>query len=329
MSESEKTQNVPQEKSKSNSKKNRLLTDMNKNISQYADSKGISKREESASLVHDSHVREGERVEVLDCKDIEPNPYQDRTYFPPEEIKELASLIKHNGQNQPIIVRKYGARYQIINGERRWKACSTLPQMTVEAIVRKASDLEMIYLCASENSGRKNISDYERRNTINNLRDMHQNIETITERLSISRSDYHKILKFNELDESVHNELKKNPRLLSRNEASKISVLMGEIDVGLHDDFNKELVKLIQGYGSGEIKSRSDIIKRLRAQFVVTPSRNREKVNKEWDMKKGEAVVGRVVNTRTEYRLTVHKSEVDMDTINELDKLIAEFLGRD
>lgn len=323
-------------KTKSIPKHERMRAAMVKGARDYSEEQGLELKADAQTSVANSTEMlppplegdyiPGEYIYDLDCHDIDPNPYQNRRHFDESKLVELAESIRHNGQNQPIVVRKFGAKYQLISGERRWRACSMLPNKTVKAVIRKATDTEMIYLCASENSGREKIYDFERCNTIQDLLDKHEPIENITARLGIGKQDYYKILKFNDLDDSVKDALNSYPKALSRNEASDLSSMMNSVDVENLEQFNEDLVDLINQYRDGKIKSRAAIIKQLRAKHVVVKSRNRPKVNSETSIESNGVKVGSVIETPSEFRLIVDKSEVSEDVVRELREIVSNFL---
>src|SRR6476660_3557873 len=76
----------------------------------------------------------------LDIDLIEPSPYQPRTRFREEALEELARSIQASGIIQPIVVRPVGSRYQLIAGERRWRAAQRAGPRKVAAIVRRVAD---------------------------------------------------------------------------------------------------------------------------------------------------------------------------------------------
>lgn len=93
---------------------------------------------------------------------IEPNPYQPRLSFDQETLEELASSIRTLGLIQPITVRRIDEnRYQIISGERRYKACRLAGMTMVPAYVRDASDQGMLEMAIVENIQRENLDPIE------------------------------------------------------------------------------------------------------------------------------------------------------------------------
>lgn len=90
------------------------------------------------------------------------NPYQPRTYFDEESLRELASSIKELGVIQPITVRKLeGNKFQLVSGERRFRASKLIGNKTVPAYIRLANDQEMLEMALVENIQRKNLDPIE------------------------------------------------------------------------------------------------------------------------------------------------------------------------
>lgn len=101
--------------------------------------------------------------EVLDLKldQVRPNPFQPRRDFPEKELQELASSILEHGVLQPIVVRPAGDGYELIAGERRFRACESIGRKSVPAIVRAASDTQMLELALVENIQRQDLNPIE------------------------------------------------------------------------------------------------------------------------------------------------------------------------
>jgi len=93
---------------------------------------------------------------------IEPNPFQPRSSFDEEALQELAASIRTLGLIQPITVRRItDSRYQIISGERRYKACRLAGMSTVPAYIRDANDQGMLEMAIVENVQRENLDPIE------------------------------------------------------------------------------------------------------------------------------------------------------------------------
>lgn len=103
----------------------------------------------------------GARYEELDVTDVAPNPNQPRTVFDEDELAELASSIREVGVLQPIVVRPVGDRYEIVMGERRWRASQLAGQPTVPAIVRDTADTDLLRDALLENLHRAQLNPLE------------------------------------------------------------------------------------------------------------------------------------------------------------------------
>ena len=92
---------------------------------------------------------------------IEPNPFQPRMSFDQEALLELADSIRTFGLIQPITVRKKGSKYQIISGERRFRACTKAGMDMIPAYIRDANDQGMLEMAIVENIQRENLDPIE------------------------------------------------------------------------------------------------------------------------------------------------------------------------
>jgi ParB family transcriptional regulator, chromosome partitioning protein len=97
----------------------------------------------------------------IDIDLIEPNPEQPRTRFAAGDLEELAQSIRTNGVVQPIILRSVGGRYQIVAGERRWRAAQKAELRRIPAVVRDVSDDQMLELALIENIQRQELNPIE------------------------------------------------------------------------------------------------------------------------------------------------------------------------
>ena len=98
----------------------------------------------------------------LALESVDVNPFQPRTYFDEEALRELASSIKELGVIQPITVRKLeGNKFQLVSGERRFRASKLIGNKTIPAYIRLANDQEMLEMALVENIQRKNLDPIE------------------------------------------------------------------------------------------------------------------------------------------------------------------------
>jgi ParB family chromosome partitioning protein len=93
---------------------------------------------------------------------IVPNRYQPRHVFAPDELAELTASIKESGVLQPVMVRRKGdGMYELISGERRWRASKEAGLQTIQAVIRNCSDQEALLLALVENLQRENLNPME------------------------------------------------------------------------------------------------------------------------------------------------------------------------
>jgi ParB family chromosome partitioning protein len=103
----------------------------------------------------------GERVQKIPLSSIVPSPLQPRAEFRPDHLQELVESIREKGVIQPLIVRKVGDKYELIAGERRWRASTELGLPEAPAIIREASDREVLELALIENLQREDLNPIE------------------------------------------------------------------------------------------------------------------------------------------------------------------------
>ena len=97
----------------------------------------------------------------IDIDLIEPNPEQPRTRFAEASLEELAQSIRVNGVVQPIVLRPVGGRYQIVAGERRWRASQRAGLRKIPAVVKEVSDEKLLELALVENIQRQELNPIE------------------------------------------------------------------------------------------------------------------------------------------------------------------------
>lgn len=106
-------------------------------------------------------VADTDRVIVANVRDIKASPFQPRRHFDNELIAELAASIKESGLLQPLVVRKVNGTFELIAGERRLRAVTSLGHTTVKVVVHEASDQEVAELALIENLQRADLTPLE------------------------------------------------------------------------------------------------------------------------------------------------------------------------
>jgi ParB family chromosome partitioning protein len=136
---------------------------------------------------------------------IVPNAYQPRTEFNDEAIRSLAESIRQSGLLQPVLVRaREDGRYELVAGERRWRAARLAGLATIPAIERKVDDAEALECALIENLQREDLGPLERAAAYDRyLADFGSSVERLAERLGESRSNVANYLRFLKLPDEV------------------------------------------------------------------------------------------------------------------------------
>lgn len=147
---------------------------------------------------------ESREVLELNIYDVSPNKDQPRKHFDKEAIRSLAESIEKHGIIQPIVVRKKELYYEIIAGERRWRAAKESGLKEIPAIVKKTSDRKVAELALVENIQRENLNAIEQANAFKRLLDQYKlTQEEISDIVGKSRSYIANITRLLNLDEKV------------------------------------------------------------------------------------------------------------------------------
>lgn len=145
-----------------------------------------------------------EEVLSIPIVEIEPNPYQPRREFTEEQLKELAASIQEHGILHPVVVRPKESGFELVVGERRFRACRMLGWERIPAIVRKMSDAEMAEIALIENLQREGLSFFEEAEGYKRLLDeFGLTQEELAKRLGKSQSAVANKLRLLRFDEPV------------------------------------------------------------------------------------------------------------------------------
>lgn len=124
--------------------------------------KGLGKGLQALIPMHTEDDIEGEKVKEIKISQLKPNAFQPRRFFDEEKLKELADSIKEHGVVQPILVRSSGKdAYEIVAGERRWRAAKKAALEVVPVVIKEYDDREMTEIALIENIQRENLNPIE------------------------------------------------------------------------------------------------------------------------------------------------------------------------
>ena len=149
-------------------------------------------------------AKTNDQIVKIDLSELRANPYQPRKNFDEEALNELASSIKEHGVFQPIIVKKSIKGYEIIAGERRFRASKLAGMQTIPAIVKDFSDEEMMQIALLENLQRENLTSIEEAKAYKSIiESMNITQDELAKKVGKSRSHVTNILGLLKLPASV------------------------------------------------------------------------------------------------------------------------------
>lgn len=158
-------------------------------VNKKKNSKGLGRGIEALFEDFSEEASENETVAEISLTEIRPNPYQPRKNFDEKGLSELADSIKKSGVFQPIIVRKSTVKgYEIIAGERRFRASKLAEKKTIPAIVREVDEERMMEIAVLENLQREDLNPVEEAEAYNTLMEKLNLTQTqVSDRLGKSR----------------------------------------------------------------------------------------------------------------------------------------------
>lgn len=141
---------------------------------------------------------------VLPVGALQPNPFQPRKDFDPHELAALATSIGRSGMLQPIIVRYHEGAYQIVAGERRWRAAKQCGMTSVPIVIRTANDEQMVELALIENIQREDLNPIDRATAYRSFCErFNLKADEIAERVGEDRSTVANYMRLLDLPQSI------------------------------------------------------------------------------------------------------------------------------
>lgn len=153
--------------------------------------------------------RDRESIQELEISSVQPNPKQPRKVFDQTKLEELASSIREHGVVQPIVVRPNGDKYEIVAGERRWRASQLAGLKKIPALVREFSEGEVMEIALIENLQREDLNPLEEAEAYRVLmEEFHLTQDELAKRLGKSRPQITNTLRLLHLPPMVRDEVK-------------------------------------------------------------------------------------------------------------------------
>ncbi|MBD1379855.1 nucleoid occlusion protein [Metabacillus arenae] len=193
---------------------------------------------EEIEMVEENEDSVKEQVHQIPVHEIIPNQYQPRTIFADEKIEELSQTIKTHGIIQPIVVRSMEgeASYELIAGERRWRAVQKLGWETIPAIIKNYSDAETASVALIENLQREELSAIEEAMAYAKLLELHRlTQEALAQRLGKGQSTVANKLRLLKLPQEVQDALLQK-KITERHARALIPLKLHELQVNLVEE---------------------------------------------------------------------------------------------
>jgi ParB family chromosome partitioning protein len=160
------------------------------------------------ALISSVDVPEDSEQPLIDIDKIVPNPFQPRVVFDEQKIDELAASIREQGVLQPLLVRRKADGYELVAGERRWRAALRAGLKQIPAVVRSVDDHDALALALVENLQREDLNPIEEARAFRRLQDeFGLKQEEISDRVGRSRPAVANSLRLLLLPEEVQNEI--------------------------------------------------------------------------------------------------------------------------
>ena len=181
---------------------------------------------------------EGNLATKIQIHKIKRNRHQPRKIFNEDEIQQLAESIRQNGQIAPIVVRKLDDSFELIVGERRWRASQLLKKDTINAVIIEADEKTSAVLSIVENVQREDLNSMEEAESLERLiNEFSMSHEDVAKYISKSRAHVTNIIRLNDLSKFVKDQLRQN--YISMGHARAVITLP-------HDEQSKIIREVIQ-----------------------------------------------------------------------------------
>ena len=278
----------------------------------------------SALLGEEKLSNNSENYLELDLDLIEPNSEQPRSKFTEEKLEELAQSIRANGIVQPIVVRKRGTRYQIVAGERRWRAAQRAGLQKIPAVIKEVADEKLLELALIENIQRQELNAMEEARAYKNLVDtIGLTQEMIAERVGKNRTIITTFLRLLKLPKDIQ-------RLV---EEEKLSAGHGRALLMLNDSDMQKRIAARAIELSLSVRETEKAVKKVSRENPQSVGRNEIKPKIDANVKAAETKLrrqlGTHVNILPDGKGTGGKIEIEYYSDSDLDRVYRLLLGKE
>ncbi|MBC8481261.1 MAG: ParB/RepB/Spo0J family partition protein [Planctomycetes bacterium] len=260
----------------------------------------------------------GETLKELPLNLISPNLHQPRTQWDQKQLEQLAESIKSNGIIEPIIVRPAGDRYQIIAGERRFRASTMAGREKIPAVIRLATDRQMLELALIENIHRTDLNSLERAKAYKNyIETFSLTQEQAAEKLSENRSVIANYIRLLDLPSEIKQML--TDRTLSMGHARAILALP-------NDDLRNKIAKMAMT-GRLSVRNVEALVKKTLSKTEKSDKKPKNKPANIYDLENSLTnKMGTKVTINTQKGGQRGKISIEFYSLDDFDR-ITELLG--
>lgn len=270
----------------------------------------------SALLGEETTTSNNEEYLELDLDLIEPNADQPRRSFNNENLDDLAQSIKANGIVQPIIVRRKGSKFQLVAGERRWRAAQKAGLQKIPAIIKVIADDKLLELALIENIQRQELNAIEEAKAYKNLIDtVGLTQEMIAERVGKNRTVITTFLRLLRLPDDIQKMLEEEKITAGHARA----LLMTE-----NESYQRQIAKKVIEL-SLSVRETEKAVKRVGKESLQVVEKKEFNKKKDANMKAAETKLRRRLGTQVQIisdgKGTGGKIEIEYYSESDLDRL--------
>ena len=282
----------------------------------FADAAPVMEDEQTADATsNEDNASDQDRIIYVDINDIKPNPNQPRKHFNQSKLEDLAKSIQENGVIQPLVVQKKKDGYELVAGERRWRASRLAGIKKVPCIIREFDDKQNLIVAIIENMQREDLDPIEEANGLQQM--IHKfgfTQEQVSESLGKSRTYIANSVRLLKLPEEIQ-------KMMSE---GRISAAHGRTLLSL-DDQRKQLMLAERIEKEGlSVRNVEEITKKLKDTEETKPARTKKVTKKSAEIQAVESDLRELIGTKVSIVTGKKGGKIELEyySKDELNRLI-------
>lgn len=271
------------------------------------------------ALIPTLNIDEKDQIAEIEISKIRPNPYQPRKFFNEEHLSELMASIKEHGVIQPIVVRESLNGYEIIAGERRWRASRALNIETIPVVIKNFSDEQVMEVALIENLQREDLNPIEIATAYEKLLlKFNLTQEELAIKLGKSRSNVANFLRLLQLPEEILDKVAEGQISMGHARAL-ITIENPEQQMGLTNKITNE---------NWSVRTLEDKIKSLRENVSRETNQPKQRENTNKIIKEIEEQLRNKFRTSVKIKDNKNKGKIEIQYVNQSDlQRIIDLIG--